>query len=227
MPELGEAERGKALSGMWDNLGRIIGEYPHMSRKAMTRRITIEGLEHLHQVRDSEAGALFISGHFANWEIAPMTAAIHGLPLVLIYRTANNPVANWLICRIRSGYNAAMYGKGREGAQQAISAIKARKAVGMLVDQKMNDGEAVPFFGRDAMTATAAISMAIKLQAPLLVARVVRTHGVHFHVTVQPPVRYRKDADTKTAMLELHHLFERWIRERPAQWFWVHRRWGK
>ncbi len=227
LPELSEAERGKVLSDMWDNLGRIIGEYPHISRKIMARRITIEGLEHLQNVKNSEVGSFFISGHFANWEIAPLTAAIYGLPMVLIYRAANNPVADWLICRIRSRYNTAMYGKGREGAQQSIKAVKAGKAVGMLVDQKMNDGEAVPFFGRDAMTATAAISMAMKLEVPLLAARVVRTHGVHFHVTLQPPVIYDKNTDAKAAMLELHRIFEYWIREHPAQWFWVHNRWGK
>ena len=192
LPELSEAEREKVLRDMWDNLGRIMGEYPHMSRKVMVRRITIEGLEHLRQVQVSANGSFFVSGHFANWEIGPMTAAIYGLPMVLIYRAANNPVANWLISHIRSDYNEAMYGKGREGAQQALKAIKAGKAVGMLVDQKMNDGEAVAFFGQDAMTATATVSMAARLHGfHCWLPRVVRTHGVHFHGVTRAAAAFR------------------------------------
>lgn len=226
MPDVTAKERNRILRKMWDNIGRVIGEYPHLSRKIMTRRITIEGLEYLEQVKNSGKGALFVSGHFANWEIAPLTSAIYGMPLVIIYREANNPIADWVIRRIRSGFNIAMYKKGRDGAQKILGAIKSGHPVGMLIDQKMNDGKAIMFFGREAMTATAATSMAIKLQVPLLAARVVRTHGAHFQVSVQPPFIYDIKADPSEAMLELHKLFESWIREYPEQWFWVHRRWG-
>jgi KDO2-lipid IV(A) lauroyltransferase len=226
LPEMTAKQRQRILSDMWNNLGRVIGEYPHLSREKMARRITIEGREHLETVRISGKGALFVSGHFANWEIAPLTASLCGLSLVLIYRAANNPVADWVIRHIRSRYNQSMYNKGRDGAQQALKALKEGKAVGMLVDQKMNDGSPVPFFGRDAMTATAVASIAIKQQVPLLTARVVRTDGAHFHVIIMPPIMYDESADAKAAMADINRLFENWVREHPAQWFWVHNRWN-
>ncbi len=227
MPELSAAQRRKILYGMWDNIGRVIGEYPHLSRHVMTQRITVEGLEHLQEAKYSGKAVLFVSGHFANWEIAPLTAALYGLPLVLLYRAANNPVADWVICKIRSYYNIAMYRKGREGAQEALKAIKEGHPIGMLIDQKMNDGKPIQFFGREAMTGTAATGMAIKFQVPVLVANIVRTDGVHFHVSIESPIHYDRDKDPTEAMQELHHIFEDWIRQHPAQWFWVHRRWGK
>jgi KDO2-lipid IV(A) lauroyltransferase len=76
------------------------------------------------------------------------------------------------------------------------------------------------------MTATAVTSIAIKQQVPLLAARVVRTDGAHFHVTVLPPILYDESADAKAAMADINKLFESWIREHPAQWFWVHNRWS-
>ena len=226
MPELSQAERQKILRDMWNNLGRVIGEYPHLSRPLMRRRIIIEGREHLERVKTSGKGSLFISGHFANWEIAPITASLCGLPLVLIYRAANNPFSDRIIRYIRSRYNHSMYGKGREGAQASLKALKEKLGVGMLVDQKMNDGSPIPFMGHEAMTATAAAQMAIRFQVPIILARVVRLGGAHFHVTMMPAVQYAPDTDARAAMLELHHHFERWIRERPAQWFWVHNRWS-
>jgi KDO2-lipid IV(A) lauroyltransferase len=205
----------------------VLGEYPHLSREVMKRRITIEGLEHLQVVKESGKGALFVSGHFANLEIAPLTAAIYGMPLMLIYRAANNPAAEWLLYRIRSRYNTAIYRKGREGAHNTLKALREGKAVGMMIDQKMNDGEPVLFFGKEAMTATAATSLAIKFQIPLIAARIVRTDGAYFHVSLQPPILYDKNTTASEAMFELHRLFESWIREYPAQWFWVHNRWRK
>jgi KDO2-lipid IV(A) lauroyltransferase len=226
LPELTDRQRSRILSEMWNNLGRVIGEYPHLSRPMLAQRITMEGREHVEVVKASGKGSLFISGHFANWEIAPLTASLGGLPLVLIYRAANNPVADRIIRYIRSRYNLSMHNKGREGATEALRALKENLAVGMLVDQKMNDGSPVPFFGRDAMTATAVASIAIKQQVPLLAARVVRTDGAHFHVTIMPPVMFDPKADAKEAMADINKLFEGWIREKPAQWFWVHNRWN-
>ena len=48
--------------------------------------------------------------------------------------------------------------KGPQGARRAITALRQGRRLGMLIDQKMNDGIAVPFFGRDAMTAPAPAS---------------------------------------------------------------------
>jgi len=226
LPELDANQRQRILRDMWDNLGRVVGEYPHLSRGMMERRVTVEGREHIDKVKLSGKGSLFVSGHFANWEIAPLTASHCGLPLVLIYRAANNPVSDWVIRYIRSRYNLSMHKKGAEGARQAVKALKQHQAVGMLVDQKMNDGSPVPFFGYDAMTAMAIAQLAIKYQVPVLAAHVVRTDGAHFHVTVEPPAIYGPSADPREVMTELHRLFEQWIRAHPAQWFWVHNRWG-
>ncbi|HEU5048129.1 MAG TPA: hypothetical protein VFT64_09845 [Rickettsiales bacterium] len=226
-PDISPYRKHQILRGMWDNMGRVIGEYPHLSRPIMRRRITVDGLEYLGDIKQSGKGAFFASGHFANWEIIPLTAAIHNMPMALIYRAANNPFVDKVIRRIRSPYSVAMYPKGRGGALSILKEIKSGRSVGMLVDQKLNDGLPVKFFGREAMTATAVISLAAKMQVPVFMVRVVRTHGVHFHVSVEAPRHYAQDVDPVVAMQELHTCFENWIREYPSQWFWVHRRWGK
>ena len=225
MPELPERQVARILSDMWDNLGRTLGEYPHVGGNAMRKRVAIEGLENI-QFAKTGKPVIFVSGHFANWEVLPLSTDIAGVPSVLIYRAANNPLSDWMIRRIRARYSLAMYAKGRSGAQQAITTIKNAKPLAMLVDQKQNDGKAIDFFGRKAMTATAAMQLAIKYQVPVITVRAVRTDGVHFQVTYEAPVTYGPGADPEKAMAALNLLFERWIREYPAQWLWVHRRWG-
>ena len=225
MPELPEKERDKIIRDMWDNFGRVIGEYPHLTRKIMQRRIIIEGREHLEAAKKSGKGIIFVSGHFANWETIPLAAHICGMPLVVVYRAANNPISDWLISKIRASYNVAMYAKGIAGARQMMKSLKSGASVAMLIDQKLNEGAELEFFGHKAMTSTAATQLAIKMGTPLIAARVVRTDGVYFHVSVEPARIYPPETNPEEAMQELNLLFESWIRKQPAQWFWVHRRW--
>ena len=225
MPEISEKERDKIIRDMWDNFGRVIGEYPHLNRKIMQRRIIIEGREHLDVAKESGKGLLFVSGHFANWEIAPLAAHICGMPLVVVYRAANNPISDWLISKIRASYNVAMYAKGIAGARKMMKSLKSGASVAMLVDQKLNEGTELEFFSHKAMTSIAATQLAIKMGTPLIAARVVRTDGAYFHVSIEPAKIYSPETDPIQAMQDINILFEDWIRKAPAQWFWVHRRW--
>jgi KDO2-lipid IV(A) lauroyltransferase len=99
----------------------------------------------------------------------------------------------------------------------------------MLVDQKLNDGIAVPFFGRDAMTAPALARLALRFGSPVLPVRVERLPRARFRVVVEPPIRYQRSGDaardTLALMTQVNQVLERWIRAKPDHWFWLHRRW--
>jgi KDO2-lipid IV(A) lauroyltransferase len=99
----------------------------------------------------------------------------------------------------------------------------------MLVDQKMNDGIAVPFLGRPAMTAPAVARFALKYRCPVIPARVQRVKGAHFRMTFYPPLDLPNSgdvkADTLAMMTAVNDLIGSWIREAPGQWLWLHRRW--
>jgi KDO2-lipid IV(A) lauroyltransferase len=224
-PDYSEYERRNILAKMWNNLGRVAGEYPHLSPDIIRKRITVEGAEYLEPYKNQHS-AIFYSGHFANWEICPLVGIIYDVPLVFIYREANNPYAEKLIQWLRRGYRQRMFGKGRESAQQTIRALKNKESMAMLADQKLNEGTDVPFFGFPAKTTLSPAKLAIKFQAPLIALRVVRTDGAHFHVTISKPRIYAKDADPVKVMEDVHHMLESWIRENPEQWFWVHNRWN-
>jgi KDO2-lipid IV(A) lauroyltransferase len=99
----------------------------------------------------------------------------------------------------------------------------------ILIDQKMNDGIPVPFFGRPAMTTPVLAKLAQRFKCPVVPARIERLQGAHFRLTVFEPMAIpdtgNPDADAATLMREVHAMMEGWIRHRPDQWFWLHRRW--
>lgn len=227
-PEKTDAEITTIIRAMWDNIGRVAGEFSHLDRIAR-ERVEVIGGEYIDLLRDDGQAGIFISGHMGNWEINGATAAARGLPLHLIYRAANNPWVEDLYRKARVGICHALIQKGPEGARQALKVLKDGGHLGMLVDQKMNDGVPIPFFGRDAMTAPAQAAFALKFKCPLVPARVERLNGAHFRVTVLPPMEMPQSGDghedQRILLTRINALFETWIRERPEQWLWVHRRW--
>lgn len=224
MPELSAAQRDAITTGMWDNLGRVMAEYPHLG-ELDTSRVEVIGKEHLDAVLAQKRPLLMVSGHLANWEVIPLTATNHGLDPQLIYRHANNPYVEKLLSRARSVGSTRLARKGVEGARSVHGALRNSEVVGMLVDQKHNRGLAIPFFGQPAMTAPAVAELALKYSAPIIMGRLERLGGARFRVTIDPPLDVSSGNVTEI-LTRINARLEEWIRLRPEQWLWLHKRWS-
>ncbi|MBI3517141.1 MAG: lipid A biosynthesis lauroyl acyltransferase [Proteobacteria bacterium] len=227
LPALDAAAVERVVRGVWDNLGRVVGEYPHLRRIGATR-VELIGIEHFQALRDDGAPGICFTGHIGNWELLPVMAARHGVRLSTVYRAANNRYVDRLLRILRSDA-AELIPKGSAGARQMIAALGRGGHLGMLVDQKMNDGIEAGFFGRPAMTAPALAQLALKYDCPVLPARVERIGGARFRVIVEPPLALARSgdraADTRALTETVNRHLERWIADKPEQWLWLHRRW--
>ncbi|HEV2300726.1 MAG TPA: lauroyl acyltransferase [Stellaceae bacterium] len=231
LPELTEEEISRIVEAMWDNLGRVAAEYPHLKEIrvfAPGGRVETHGIEHMDRAVAAGRRMILFSGHLANWEIAALAAVQYGISVVQIYRAANNPLVDRMVLEFR-GEPAGFAAKGSEGARRAIAALREGVHLSLLADQKLNDGIAVPFFGRPAMTAPALAALALRFDCDVLPTRVERLSGARFRLTVFPPLPLprsdRREADIAQLMAAVNATLEEWIRERPAEWLWLHRRW--
>ncbi|MCW2237558.1 lipid A biosynthesis lauroyl acyltransferase [Azospirillum canadense] len=231
-PEKPRAEIDAILRGMWDNLGRVIAEYPHLDEigdRGPGGRMEVVGGEHIDTLREDGKAGILVSGHLANWEVLTIASRKLGMELAVVYRAPNNPYVGALLNDLRGAASGTHIPKGAEGARTLLRVLTKGGHVGLLIDQKMNDGIPVPFFGRDAMTAPAGAQLALRLGIPLVPVRTERLGGARFRITVlppvEPPVTGDRNADVRILMERLNHLLEQWIRERPAEWLWLHRRW--
>lgn len=225
-PELSAKEIDALLVRMWDHLGRVAAEFPHLQHDALIKRVAVSGGEHL---APTGKAAFLLSGHLGNWELLTWTGRTQGRPLTAVYREANNKRVDRMIARLRATRAGNLLPKGRQGAVKMARAIRNGETIAMLVDQKMNDGMMVPFFGRGAMTAPAIAELSLRYGMPIIPARIMRTRGAHFAATIYPPLAYEKTGDeahdTLAMMTAINAMLEGWIREYPEQWFWVHKRW--
>src|SRR5215469_15990204 len=231
LPELLDDEIARVVAGMWDNLGRVVAEYPHLRKIDVFEpggRVEIRGLEYINRAVATGRRMIIFSGHLANWEIGALAAVQCGLSVAQIYRAANTPLVDRMIARFR-GDRAEFIPKGAVAARRAIAALRGGAHLTLLADQKMNDGVPVPFFGRPAMTAPALADLARRFDCDVLPARVERLDGARFRLTVFPPLPVTRSgephADAAALMAQVNATLEAWIRDRPERWLWVHRRW--
>jgi KDO2-lipid IV(A) lauroyltransferase len=234
-PQMSASEINAIIKEMWDNLGRTIAEYAHLDTFRMTGdrpRIEVTGLDHVEHVLASGKGIIFLSGHFANWEIMPITAADYGVQGGTVYRPVNNPyVDRWMVHQRTRNGPAEMISKGALGTRRIFTLLRSGKSIFILVDQKTNEGIPVPFFGRAAMTTPAPAVLALKLGAILLPVSNERMGGARFRVTVHKPIEVvptgDHDRDVFALTREINNVVEKCVRARPSQWLWIHRRWPR
>jgi KDO2-lipid IV(A) lauroyltransferase len=230
-PALSDAEITRIIRLMWENLGRVAAEYPHLQKIRVfdpTGPVETHGFEHMDRAVAADRRMIIFSGHIANWEIGMLAAVQYGISVAQIYRAANNPWIDRMITRFR-GDAGELIPKGAVAARRAIAVLRQGGHLTMLADQKMNDGIPVSFFDRPAMTPSALAALALRFDCDVLPARVERLAGARFRLTVFPALPLPRSgdhhADVAALMGSVNRTLEGWIRDRPEQWFWLHRRW--
>ena len=238
LPVLDHAARRRVVRGVWDNLGRMVGELPHVGalseNTAHGPGWVLEGDAILDAARAAGKPVIFVSGHIGNWEMLPPVVARRGLPFASLYRAAANPAVDAEVVTLRRralGVEVPMFPKGAAGARAALAHLRGGGHLGMLMDQKMNDGIVARFFGRDAMTAPALAALALRHRCLVIPGHVQRLGPARFRVVVEPPLALPdtgdRQADILTFTQSINDTLERWITARPESWLWLHRRWPK
>ena len=230
--------RRQTIRAAWDNLGRVMAEYPHLSglkRSAFGPGWEIVGESVLRETAARGGPAIFVSGHIANWELLPPVVAVHGMAMASVYRAPANPHIDAMILRFReralAPHAAPFFPKGAEGARAMLAHLRRGGFLGMLLDQKMNDGIAARLFGERAMTAPALAQLALRHRCPVIPGRAVRLGPARYRFDVAPPLALPETGDRQADIAALtqavNDTLERWIRDRPAEWLWFHRRFDK
>lgn len=233
-PDLSDEETSTIIDDMWDNLGRTTAEYFAIGRQNLWgggSPLEIVNPEILDELQNDGKPAILFLGHIGNWEYATLPALQKGIRITQLYRTLNNPYIAFLASHLHSSITQDLVTKSPEGAKKMLKVLKEGGNLSMLVDQKLREGIAVPFFGRDAMTPQAPAKLALKFNCPLVPVRVERLSGIRCRLTYYPPLEHPKEGSLNERVyaltLKINQTFESWIRERPAQWIWMHNRWPK
>lgn len=233
-PNESDAFHNEVRKETFAELGRMTGEFPHMPKFLDLYNkgvVEFHGKEIIEATRGK--GAVFIGGHFSNWEITSLCLAQVDPDSHFTYRPANNPIIDKYIVDTRAQFGLTLQAaKGKEGGMGLLRSLKKGRSIALMNDQKYNAGLAVPFFGYDCMTADGPTRLALKFKVPLIPITGRRINGTHFAATAYPAIQldYDKPDDEQTVfngVKRVNEFMEARVREAPGQWFWSHRRWPK
>lgn len=230
-PQADDAEIARLLEESWAEAGRVALEFPILDKIiADPSRVELVNGERLAEIARTGESVVFISGHFSSMEVMPAEIIHAGITCQITYRAMNNPYVDASFRRSRFRYGVRLFApKGGESARELIRALARGECVALMNDQKFNGGVAAPLFGVTCYTAPGPSSFALRFGIPLQPMSVQRIHKARFRVVVHDPIWVPntgdRNRDIEAGVRKVNAFIEDRVRDRPAEWFWVHKRW--
>jgi KDO2-lipid IV(A) lauroyltransferase len=192
---------------------------------------TIEGWEIVDDVMARGKGAVMVTGHIGNWELAGGYVAARGIPLDAIVRGMANPLFDAYVNKARQAIGMTVV-HDSEAVRRTPRSLRSGRAVAFVADQGVLGlaSTFVPFFGRPAKTPRGAAVFALRFEVPVIFVVALRQPNGRFRIVVERIEARRtgdmdRDVDAVVATYTRH--LEKWVRAVPAQYFWQHRRWRR
>ena len=232
--EISKEKEKEIINGMWENIGRTFSEYVFLKNfrfnKKSSEYVKINGLNYLDEIKKSAKPVIFFSGHFANFELMAMELEKYGIKTAAIYRPLNNFFLNPVMEYLRMKYICpTQIPKGRIGTRQIINRIKDGYSIALMMDQRVSEGQKIPFFDKPAFTSTIPAQLSLKYDCELVPIFIERKNDISFEMTIYEPYKINKtgkdEEDTKNITLKINKNIEKMIIKNPTQWIWSHNRW--
>ena len=232
-PDWDERRRQRVARAVYAHLGQVLFDVLRLEgrpREEILAQVEFEGLEHLESARAAGRGVLFVAAHIGHWEIHAVAHSLAYGRVSVVARPLDNPLLDARLTRLRTlGGNTVISKRKALGA--VLKALRSGEGVAILIDQNVQeqDGIFVDFFGRKAATTTVAAALTLKTGCALVPTRTVLHPDGRCRVIYERPVGLSAAPDRTVAVAALTQLLtsviERWVRDTPEQWLWIHRRW--
>jgi len=219
----------KIASNVLGNYGRIFAEYVHLKNfknNKLKKFISIEGNKYLEEIKNQKKKAVFVSGHFNNFELMAMQIEKSGIDCAAIYRPLNNPFLNNIMEKIRKRDICKLQiKKGRAGTREILSNIKKGRSIAVMIDQRVREGEKISFFKHPATTTTIPAQLIKKYGFVVVPIYIERNKKNFFKMYVSKPITINNTKTINEITTFLNNVLEKMILKNVDQWIWTHNRW--
>ena len=217
----------KILSSMWSNYGMTFIEYIYLKRfRKNNSHVNILGEDVLKNIIENKKPVIFISGHFANFELMSMEITKKKINLATIYRPLNNFFLNPFMEYLRKKYVCKnQIKKGLSGVKKIINYINHNISIALMIDQRVSEGDKIDFFGHECSTTTLPAQLALKYNLKIVPVFIKRRKDNFFEIEFYNPIEITKFSNKKEISKKLNQIIEKMVIKNPSQWIWTHNRW--
>ena len=222
-----EFNKNEIIKNMWKNYGMTFIEYVYLNKfKIKNLHMIIKGKDNLTSIIKEKKPVIFVSGHFANFELMSMEITKNDIPLATIYRPLNNIFLNPFMEYLRKKYICKnQIKKGINGVRESIDFIKKKHSIALMIDQRVSEGERINFFDKPALTTTLPAQLSIKYNLNIVPVFIKRNEKNDFVIEFLQAINPGKFKNKLDLSLKLNKILEEMIVRNPHQWIWTHNRW--
>ena len=225
--KISNIDNKKIVKEMWKNYGMTFIEYVFLKKlRENSSHITVKGEDNFLKIIASKKPVIFVSGHFANFELMSMEITKKKVQLATIYRPLNNYFLNPFMEYLRKKYVCEnQIKKGINGVRDVIEFLKKNYSIALMIDQRVSEGDKINFFGQEALTTTLPAQLAKKFDLDIIPVFIKRTFDNNFIIEFYKPINNKNYANKIELSEELNRILEEMIVRNPSQWIWTHNRW--
>ena len=214
---------------MWSNYGKTFIEYVHLKTfKINSNHIKIKNKKILDEILKKNKPVVFISGHFANYELMSMELTKANIKLATIYRPLNNLFLNPFMEYLRKTLVCDnQIKKGLSGVKEALEFMKKGYSIALMVDQRVSEGSKIKFFNDDAYTTTLPAQLSSRFNCEIVPIYILRTRDDKFEMEILNPIQFDENTEGNKELMtkKINNTIEELISRDPSQWILTHNRW--
>ena len=226
-PDISDLDKEIIINKMWSNYGKTFVEYIFLNIfKKKSDHIEIKNKKIIDEIIKRNKPVVFISGHFANYELMSMELTKTNTKLATIYRPLNNMFLNPFMEYLRKKFICKnQIKKGRSGVRESIEHIQKKNSIALMIDQRVSEGEKINFFNQEALTTTLPAQLALKFKLDIVPIHIERKKNDFFEMEILEPININNYKNKLDISIKLNLILEKMIIKNPSQWIWTHNRW--
>ena len=228
-PGISKSDKEKIINNMWSNYGKTFIEYIYLSSfKKKTNHISIKNKKVIDEILKENKPVIFVSGHFANYELMSMELTRANIKLATIYRPLNNIFLNPFMEYLRKSFVCKnQIKKGLNGVKESLEYMKQGYSIALMVDQRVSEGPRIGFFNGEAHTTTLPAQLSSRFNCKIVPIYISRNKNDKFEMEILDPISILENEkkNKELIMKKVNKIIEKLILRDPSQWILTHNRW--
>tara|TARA_B100001057_G_scaffold23842_1_gene22085 strand:+ start:5441 stop:6304 length:864 start_codon:yes stop_codon:yes gene_type:complete len=228
-PEMSKLEKDKIIDKMWSNYGKTFIEYVYLSSfQKKSSHINIKNKKVIDEILKKNKPVIFISGHFANYELMSMELTKAKIKLATIYRPLNNIFLNPFMEYLRKSFVCKnQIKKGLNGVKKSLEYMKKNYSIALMVDQRVGEGPRINFFNGGAHTTTLPAQLSSRFDCDIIPIYISRSEDNKFEMEILEPIHILENEKKNKELItkKINTKIEELILRDPSQWILTHNRW--
>ncbi len=224
----------RIAKGVFSNLAKSGAEWikiPSLNKKNIDDLVTeIEGIDRLEEALARGKGVIIMASHFGNWELLLSCLTLKGYTGVVIAKRLYFYKYDEFISDMRNKTGVRILYRD-ESPKKALKVLKEGGMLGVLADQDVDsvEGVFVDFFGKQAYTPVGPVKLGLVTGASIVPSFMIRKGDNTFKLVLEEPIVLSRgentEDDIKRYTQEWTDVLEKYVRQYPEQWVWLHQRW--